>query len=115
MVITGAMVSCGIRQIYGFPTGTVEPSQADFDSLMKSYPHGSTWTLASLTTSQQGSINFLKRNGFVQFGETKRNRRTPNGNMIVLMIRTEDGSNSRAEIPVSGFYKKKREVGKKQR
>lgn len=116
MLICGVMISCGIRQIYGFPHGDNEPSQAAFDSVMKSYPHGSTWTMASLvaegTHNQKGSIAFLKRNGFVQFGPVAKNRRTPPyGNPIMLLIRTEDGSNPAAGAmpPISNFYQKKRE------
>lgn len=89
MHICGAMISCGIRQIYDFPMGAIEPDQTIFDGLMNSYPHKSTWTIASLMTAQGGAINFLKRNGFVQHGEATPNRRTTPGNMIVFMIRTE--------------------------
>src|SRR5882757_3961498 len=100
MLICGAMISCGIRQIYNFPSGINEPAQADFDSAMKSYPHKSTWTMASLVAegqyNQMGSIAFLKRNGFVQFGPVAKNRRTTNGNPIMLLIRIENGSNPAA-------------------
>jgi len=109
MIISGSMISCGIRQIYGFPNGDDEPSQEHFDAVMKSYPHKSSWTMASLTTSQTGAIRFLKRNGFVQFGSPVRNRRTPNGNMIVLLIRTEN-DHPYVEPPISDFYKKMRET-----
>lgn len=108
MQMCGALISCGLRQIYGFPTGSEQPSQVLFDKLMKHYPHKGAWTMASLMATQTGSIDFLKRNGFTQFGEAKRNRRTSYGNMIVLMIRTED-DNPKAVMPdISAFYKKMR-------
>lgn len=110
MHICGAVISCGIRQIYGFSDGVNEPSQIEFDNLMKSYKHGSTWTLASLTITQTGAINFLKRNGFVQFDETKRNRRTPGGNFIVLLIRSEHDGIRMAEQKIDNYYKKMRQL-----
>lgn len=82
MFIANSSISCGVKQLYDVRNG----GQAQYNSVLNNgYCGAYAMLIASVTTTQTKAINLLKRNGFEQVGEAKRN---PNsGNNILLFVK----------------------------